>query len=162
MLTILLTLLLLVGCSGQNDAPSNRFKAEDVGVAMVSEIGTVLQRRTVTISGAGGGQKKVTGAGAGIGAVAGATLGALASDSIGGAIVGGAAGGILGGVAESASASGSDEANGYEYTIKLRSSGQVITVIQPRSVDLAVGQKVVVSRNTRTNAIRLEATAYVE
>ena len=165
MLLLFLMIFALIGCDGGGSGPSTQYSAKDVGVAMVSELGVVVQRRHVAITGAaGGGQRRgLTGVGTGIGAVGGAAIGAAVSKNVGsGAIAGGLIGGMLGTVAEAASSQGSrGGGQGFEYTVKLTKSGQVLTVVQPMDIDIAVGQNVVVFRNVQTNTIRLEPTAYI-
>lgn len=157
----------LISCEVAGPSAVTQYSSNDVGVAMVSELGTIVQRRSVTISGGTSRTrrgKRLTGVGTGIGAVGGAALGAAVSKNTGaGAIAGGLIGGMLGTVAEAAHSQQSSQSgtNGFEYTVKLSKSGQILTVVQPADIDISVGQNVVVFRNVQTNTIRLEPTAYI-
>ena len=165
MFVFFLLIFALVGCDAPGPSPSaQQYSSKDVGVAMVSELGVVVQRRQVSIAGKSGGRANLTGVGTGIGAVGGAAIGAAVSNKTGvGALAGGLIGGMLGTVAEAAHSQHSAHSNsqGFEYTVKLSKSNQILTVIQPATVDISVGQNVVVFRNVQTNTIRLEPTAYV-
>ena len=159
----LIALFCISGCSPMADSSNGRhYSSRDVGVAMVSELGTVVQRRQVTIDGKPGGGR-LTGVGTGVGVISGAALGATIADRAGpGALAGGVVGGIIGTAIEGVAKSQGGGAPGLEYTIKLSKSGKIITVLQPASVDLSVGQRVVVFQNQQNNTVRLEPIAYVD
>lgn len=161
---LLLFITMLVGCypvSHESNLPQHN--AEDVGAAFATEKGVVVQRRVVQIGKNGTSSGGSTGAGAGIGAIGGAALGLAAGSltnsgagALTGALVGGITGGILGASVENAQSGSKQPNTAFEYLIELKASGQKITILQHRNVDIAVGQSVAVYRNLKNNSIRLE------
>ncbi|MCY4413557.1 MAG: hypothetical protein OXC30_01025 [Alphaproteobacteria bacterium] len=160
-------LLVLSGCAfhdGADHGSSNEFTSQDVGSAFASEKGVIVQKQTIRIGGSErSGGKKMTGLGTGLGAMGGAAVGLAASNKnpgvglLTGGILGGIAGTMVEGLSRNSSANANNGSKAFEYTIRLDKDGQTLTVIQPRDVDIAVGEQVAVYRNLRTNAIRVRS-----
>jgi len=160
----LLFLFFLCACQSFDSGDSGpRVSSRDVGTAMVAEVGTVIQRRDVVIDGKRGGRRGgVSGVGTGLGAIAGGALGAGLGRSAGAAVVGALAGGVVGTALEGASKGGGrGGSNGFEYTVKLDKSGQVLSIVESQSLNIAIGQKVAVYRNLHNGHVRLEPIAYL-
>lgn len=135
----------LCGCA-QNVSP-NTYTTGEVGVVSKVRQGVIVAKRVITIdnnSGIGGV------AGVAGGAATGSMLGASSDTSthVIGAIGGAIAGGLVG--------HGVDKAvnrhTGYEYIIKLDDK-KIVSVIQEKSVQLAVGQHVLVIYGAMTRVI---------
>ncbi len=134
--------VLLAACAKPNP---NVYSAGEVGEAARVVPGVIVSKRLVEINGN-------TGIGAGVGAaggaVAGATIGASSAAHIGGGIGGALVGGLVGNVIDKAAHSG----KGYEYIIKLKHGG-TISVVQAPSVELAVGEPVLMIYGATTRII---------
>ncbi|CAO5678537.1 MAG: hypothetical protein HEEMFOPI_00369 [Holosporales bacterium] len=122
----------------------------DYNMANVGEVsetfeGIILTKRVVNISG------HETGAGTLAGGVAGGFLGSAVGGGKGKqlATVAGAIGGALAGHAIEQSASSQE---GFEYSVKVLRTGEIITLAQGAEPNLSIGQPVYVVRSNRGNS----------
>ena len=151
MLFSLIALFLLISCSSQD---SSVFSASDVGVALKSEVMTVVSRRVVSLEKK---NKKAVEVGAAVGGVTGAIAGAKRGtiSSIGSGIVGASIGTLLG----SAIAS-QGKGQAIEYVLKNKHD-EMFTVLQKPSVDIAVGTRVIVHTNPQNHHVSIEPMPYL-
>lgn len=144
-LSTMLTLCLLVGLTGCNsDISPNDYSSDAAGVVAKVVPGEVLSKRVVNV-------KTDTG----VGKVAGAVAGGIAGSAIGGgrgALLGVVGGAVLGGVLGEHVEDAVNTQKAYEYIVKL-STGDIITITQGLSTDLAVGQKVLLLYGVRSRLI---------
>lgn len=134
---------ILCGCV-TNVSP-NTYTAGEVGVASRVNKGVILSKRMIKIE-----------ATSGVGGVAGAVGGAAAGSMIGkntatnvvGAVGGAVAAGVVGHELDKAI----NRRTGYEYIIKL-DDGKTISVTQEKSVNLAVGQHVIIIYGAMTRVV---------
>ncbi|MEI8055662.1 MAG: hypothetical protein WCH10_06740 [bacterium] len=142
---IVVNAALLCGCA-QNVSP-NTYTTGEVGVVSRVKPGVIIAKRVIDIdnnSGMGGP------AGLAGGAVAGSMIGASSSTSthVLGAVGGAVVGGVVGHVVDKAV----NHHTGYEYIIKLN-DGQTVSVVQEKSVQLAIKQHVLVIYGAMTRVV---------
>jgi len=134
---------LLCGCV-HNVSP-NTYTHEEVGVASRVNKGVIISKRVIKIESTSG-----------VGGLAGAAGGAAAGSSIGGSAAANVAGAVGGAVAVGVVGHEIDKAvnrrTGYEYIIKL-DEGKTISVAQERSVQLAIGQRVLIIYGAMTRIV---------
>ena len=133
----------LTGCA-PNVSP-NAYTRSEVGVVSRTHKGKIISKRAITIDNPSG-----------VGGLAGAVAGGAAGSQIGGntaaGIVGAVGGAVAAGVVGHAVDKAVNNKIGYEYIIKLE-DGKTVAVAQEKSVQLAVGQKVIVIYGAMTRII---------
>ncbi len=140
---IALTSAILAGCAG-NVSPDT-YESGEVGVVSRTHKGTIIAKRVINIdnpSGAGGLAGTVAGA------AAGSMIGGNTATNIVGATGGAVAAGIIGHQIDKAV----NKRAGYEYIIKLQDD-KTIAITQEKSIQLAVGQKVIVIYGAMTRIV---------
>ena len=128
-------------------APTNTnstYSGADIGRSATVSYGVIVSMRNVTVQGQGGG---------GVGTVAGAVAGGIAGSFIGGGgrsnALGAIGGAVLGGVAGTAIENGANQGQAVEFIIR-EDSGQTISVVQTNEENFRPGERVVLTRGSRT------------
>lgn len=133
----------LGGCV-HNTSP-NVYSAGEFGVANKVKKGVVIAKRMIKIE-----------TPSDFGGIAGAAGGAAAGSMIGGKtavnVVGGVGGAVVGGIVGHELDKAVNRRTGYEYIIKLV-DGQTISIAQEKSVQLAVGQHVLIIYGAMTRVV---------
>lgn len=134
---LLVISVVLSGCLPASQTGTS-YSRDEVRRVQNIQLGTVIDLTAVRIEGTNSG---VGGAvGGAVGGIAGSTVDDGAAGDIA-AIVAGAAGALVGAKLENAATN----ANGFEYTIQLESSGEVISVVQavdPKADQIVAGDRV--------------------
>ncbi len=133
----------LVGCM-PNISP-NTYGRNEVGVVGKAYEGVVIARRVVSID-------NNSGVGALAGTIGGGAIGSQVGGSRAAHIVGAVGAGVLGGTVGNAVDRTFNNRMGYEYIIRLE-NGKSISIVQEKSVQLMVGQKVTVIQGATTARI---------
>lgn len=138
----LATLLLLVGCAGNDVYSGSTYSSNQVGVAQSVHVGTILSIKNVTIQ--TNAQGNNTGPNA-IGTVGGGVLGGLLGSAVGGGLgkdLATAAGAIGGAILGNDIEDMADKTSALQMAIELQ-DGSVISVVQKAQAgEFTVGQKV--------------------
>lgn len=137
-LLIAACVLAVSGCARKPD--NNRYAASEVGVSKSVEFGTIISMRDVTIF------HDSTEGGAVVGGAGGAGAGSYAGDGSGRKWAT-AAGGVLGAYLVDQAEQDVREYDGVEYTISMRSTGEIKTIVQEKNDNnpvLKAGDKVMV------------------
>lgn len=128
-------------------APTNTnstYTGADIGRSATVSYGVIVSMRNVTVQGQAGG---------GVGTVAGAVAGGIAGSFIGGGgrsnALGAIGGAVLGGVAGNAIESSASQGQAVEFIIR-EDSGQTISVVQTNEENFRPGERVVLTRGSRT------------
>ena len=135
--------LLLCGCV-HNMSPST-YSHDEAGEASKVKKGVIISKRLIKIEGTSG-----------VGGVAGGVAGAAAGSAIGGSTAANVVGAVGGAVAAGVIGHELDKAvnrrTGYEYIIELN-NGKTISVAQERTVELAVGQRILIIYGAMTRVV---------
>jgi outer membrane lipoprotein SlyB len=133
-------------------APTNTnttYSGQDIGRTAQLSYGTILSMRGVVVQGQG----------SGVGVLGGAAVGGVAGSFIGrndiranilGAVGGALVGGLVGAMAENAASTGT----AVEFIIQEDNSGSPISVVQTNEDNFHPGDRVVLSRGSRTRLAR--------
>ncbi len=126
---------------------STSYARSEMGRVSTIMKGVILDIREVNI----------TGTNSGIGAGAGAIAGGTAGSSVGGNgrsnIIGAVGGAVIGGIAGAAAENAATSGVAYEFVVE-QDNGQIIGIVQSNEQNLAVGEKVLISRSDRARLIR--------
>ncbi|MBP9753314.1 MAG: hypothetical protein KBD31_05895 [Proteobacteria bacterium] len=143
-----LLVALIAATAFLNTGCAPKVGGSDYNMANVGEVsetfeGIIVSKRVVNISGNQ----------TGVGAMGGAALGGLAGSNIGGGVRGHAAGAIggalVGGLIGHAAEQGVSGQEGFEYSVKILKTGEIITLAQGAEPNLAQGQPCYVVRSNR-------------
>lgn len=132
----------LVACAPAGNSTVDRSM---LGASGYVSSGTIVGMRPVAVQGSR------TGVGAGAGAVAGGLIGSTIGGDWRARTVGGVIGALAGGVAGGAIEEGVTRGNAMEFIIR-DDNGQMRSVIQTNELNLAVGERVIM---TQTDRVRL-------
>ena len=140
----LLASILVIGGCAKNISP-NVYSTDDTGVVSRVSKGVIISKRIIKFEGQSG-----------VGAIAGGVAGGAAGSTIGGSgaanVVGAVGGAVAAGVIGHEIDKAVNRRTGYEYIIKLEDS-KTISVAQEKSIQLAVGQKVLVIYGPTTRIV---------
>lgn len=135
----------LVLCGCVHNVSPNTYTHGEVGVASRVNKGKIIAKRVVKI-------EATSGVGGVAGAVGGAAAGSMIGASTATGIVGATGGAVVAGVVGHELDKAINRRTGYEYIIKL-DDGKTISITQERSVELTVGQKVLVIYGAMTRVV---------
>jgi outer membrane lipoprotein SlyB len=128
--------LLVVGC---NSAPSGSvYKASDALKPQQVRFAELLSVRAVTID-TSSDAKLGTLAGGAIGGIAGSRLGSGSGTE---ALLGGVIGATVGAIAGSAAENMASKSEGWDLTVKMIDTGEVVSIVQAADMSFEVGQRV--------------------
>ena len=144
--------LALAGCASGLGA--NSYERSAVGTVARVDEGTVVASRAIMIEGSRSGETVGTATGAVLGGIAGGQVGQGRAANTAGAVVGAVAGGVLG----NAIGKSATQKPGFAYTVRLRKSGELVTITQGGDIAIANGTPVLVEYGERARVIPQNAT----
>jgi outer membrane lipoprotein SlyB len=144
--------LVLAGCASGLGA--NSYERSSVGMVARVEEGTVVASRSIIIEGSQTGSTVGTATGAVLGGLAGGQVGGGRASNTAGAVVGAVAGGVLG----NAVGKSATQKPGFAYTVRLRKSGELVTIAQGGDLPLSNGTPVLVEYGERARVIPQNTT----
>ena len=137
----------LSACAPQRT--NTTYTGEDIGRAAEVSFGTIVAERPVTVQAENSGTGTL--GGAGLGGVAGSFIG---GSDIRGNILGAVGGAILGGITGNIAENQVGRGNAVEFVIR-QDDGRTISVVQTNELQLALDERVAVTRGARTRLARL-------
>lgn len=144
--------LALAGCASGLGA--NSYERGTVGAVSRVVEGTVVASRPIVIEASNTGTTVGTATGAAIGGIAGSQIGGGSDERAIAGIVGAVAGGVIG----NAVGKSSTKQPGFAYTVRLRSSGELITITQGGDIAIGNGTPVFVEYGDRARVIPQNAS----
>lgn len=137
----------LSACAPQRT--NTTYTSEDIGRTAEVTFGTIVAERPVTVQADNSGVGTL--GGAGLGGVAGSFIG---GSDVRGNILGAVGGAILGGIAGNVAENQLGRGNAVEFVIR-QDDGQTVSVVQSNELQLAINERVAVTRGVRTRLARL-------
>jgi len=145
LLPILIGMVCFALCNCIHNVSPNTYTHGEIGIAAKVNKGVIISKRIINIESTSG-----------IGGVAGAVGGGAAGSMIGGStatnVVGAVGGAVVAGVVGHELDKAINRHTGYEYIIKL-DDGKTISIAQEKSIQLAIGQKVLIIYGATTRIV---------